>query len=342
MIFCKTILWSKEEKRLRTVWRLGLHTVLVFMLTGLFTITLLFFAVTVDVFSELNLSDVILGRDVIALLHNSWVRSIIIPGATFLATYLTTYICGRWIDRREFTAFGFRLSRDWWTDLFFGFILGALLMGLIFLFGWATGTVKVSGFFHSFTEKSKFLIGFFQAVFFFLFVGFYEELLSRGYHLINLAEGFHEINIGRRWSVAFSLVVSSIFFGLLHRTNPYASWVSTLNVSLAGIFLGLGMVLTGRIALPIGLHISWNLFQGNVFGFPVSGTSTGATLIATESVGPEWLTGGGFGPEAGVLGLLAMFIGSVLIVLWVRRKDTLEMKKDLAVYQPLEKKPEGK
>jgi hypothetical protein len=93
------------------------------------------------------------------------------------------------------------------------------------------------------------------------------------------------------------------------------------------------MVLTGRLGLPIGLHITWNLFQGNVFGFPVSGTNSGATIISTTLTGPEWFTGGEFGPEAGILGLLAMVVGCLMILLWISRRSKLALKKEIANYQ---------
>jgi hypothetical protein len=35
-------------------------------------------------------------------------------------------------------------------------------------------------------------------------------------------------------------------------------------------------------------------------------------------VGPEWITGGGFGPEAGLIGLLAEGIGAGTILAWRR------------------------
>jgi hypothetical protein len=56
------------------------------------------------------------------------------------------------------------------------------------------------------------------------------------------------------------------------------------------------------------------------------------SLIETELSGPVLLTGGAFGPEAGLLGLLAMIIGCILILLWVGRQGNLALKKELTQY----------
>jgi hypothetical protein len=102
--------------------------------------------------------------------------------------------------------------------------------------------------------------------------------------------------------------------------NPNATWISTSALMLAGLFLGLGYILTGSLALPIGLHLTWNFFQGSIFGFPVSGIAFNvATLIAIKQEGPVVWTGGAFGPEAGLLGIVAIVIGCALIVWWVQR-----------------------
>jgi uncharacterized protein len=333
----KRLFWNQKQKRLRTIWRLVLHASLVFVLTGVLMIAFLFMTVIGDAIFGTDLIGVVDRNDPMGMLSNPWLGSVLIPIATLTGIFLATVISGRWLDRRKFQDFGLRFSKVWWREFGFGLFLGAFLMGFIFLFGWLIGNVQVVGFLKSFSERGSFLTGFLQSLVFYLFVGFYEELFSRGYHLVNLAEGFNDRIIGKRWAVILALAISSIVFGLLHMNNPNATWVSTLNISFAGIFLGLGMVLTGRLAIPIGLHITWNFFQGNVFGFAVSGTMRGVTLIATESVGPVWLTGGKFGPEAGVMGLMAMVIGSVLIILWVKRGGNVKLRDDLAVYEPLDK-----
>lgn len=327
------LFWNQDEKRLRALWRLTIHTLLVFLLTTLFTVMLMFLVVLFDVATGASIQDVLSGSGPIQWVESSWLIMVITPLATFLGIVSATFITGRWIDRRKFAKFGLSFSKDWWVDFAFGLCLGAGLMGLIFFVGWLTGSLRVTGFFVVYQQDTGFILGFILALAFFVFVGIYEELLSRGYHLINLAEGFNHRLVEERWALLLAYAVSSLVFGILHLGNPNATWVSALNISLAGIFLGMGMVLTGSLAIPIGLHITWNFFQGNVFGFAVSGIRTGATLIATEATGPGWITGGGFGPEAGLLGLGAMIIGSVLIILWVRRKGEFGLAEDLAKYE---------
>ncbi len=83
--------------------------------------------------------------------------------------------------------------------------------------------------------------------------------------------------------------------------------------------LALGFILTGELAIPIGFHITWNFFQANVFGFTVSGMEfSWATILATEQSGPALWVGDAFGPESGLLAIGAVFLGCLLILLWVR------------------------
>jgi uncharacterized protein len=105
--------------------------------------------------------------------------------------------------------------------------------------------------------------------------------------------------------------------------------------------LGLAYVLTGELAIPIGIHITWNLFEGTVYGFAVSGSAPEASLIHLEQGGPKLWTGGPFGPEAGLLCTISCTIALALVALWVRaRHGQLRFDADLACYTPRPRKQE--
>lgn len=243
---------------------------------------------------------------------------LLVGAASFTAALASVWVAGRFLDKRPLPEFGLRLDRGWWLDLAFGLLLGALLMSGVFLVELLAGWVSVSGALQASRDAS-----FFPAILvpaaFFVCIGIYEELVSRGYQITNLAEGLNYSGLGARAAVLLAWLLSSAFFGILHAFNPGATVVSTFNIMLAGLLLGTGYVLTGQLAIPIGLHITWNFFQGNVFGFPVSGIRTiGATFVEVKQGGPALFTGGAFGPEAGLLGLGAMVVGGSLIVLYTR------------------------
>lgn len=229
----------------------------------------------------------------------------------------TVYLAGRLFDRRRFRDFGFRLGPEWYRDLAAGLALGALLMTGVFLVQFALGWVAVTGTFET-TRPGGFWIWFLTMAVTFAGVGVYEELLVRGYLLTNVAEGLQVGPVDERLAVGLATLFTAGVFGLLHALNPNAGLASTVGISLAGVLLGLGYVLTGELALPIGFHVTWNAFQGLVYGFPVSGLSIGVRLLAVEQSGPGLWTGGRFGPEAGLIGILAVLAGCGLTVAYAR------------------------
>jgi len=97
------------------------------------------------------------------------------------------------------------------------------------------------------------------------------------------------------------------------------SWEALLGLFAAGLFLAYGYLRTQQLWLPIGLHIGWNFFEGTIFGFPVSG-SFFYRLIRHSVSGPELITGGDFGPEAGLIVLPMMVLGAGLIYWFTRHR----------------------
>ena len=320
---------------MRMTWRLTLQiaTMLVMLVIGELLLSL-FFTLFSNETALANPSLELSTSSPQMVLVSILVRGLIIS--------LSILLAGRLFDRRPFSDFGFRLSAGWWADFWFGISLGAILMTVIFLVELAAGWILPVGYFITNDPDLPFLAALFIPLLMFIIVGFYEELLSRGYHLTNLAEGLSGKYLKPQAAIFLACLVSSVLFGLLHAANPNATFISTLNISLAGIFLATGYILTGELAIPIGLHITWNFFQGNIFGFPVSGADFKlASLIQIEQLGPEWLTGGAFGPEGGLLGLLTNLLGILLIILWVKRR-TGKLKLHTSISKPPSTRPNTK
>ncbi len=246
---------------------------------------------------------------------------LILAGIRLFRVLLSVWLAGRFLDKRPFAGFGLRLGKDWWIDLGFGMGLGMLLMGSVFIIEFAAGWVSISDTFRAVSPERSFILSILVFAAFFLCVGFSEELFYRGYHLTNVAEGLNFNTTGPRLAIVFAVALSSALFGAFHLGSPNINLPGILNIGLWGILSAIAYVLTGRLAIPIGSHLTWNLFQGNVFGFPVSGAtfpSEIATFMSTEQGGPDLWTGGVFGPEAGLLCSCAIIAGILSIVVWVR------------------------
>ncbi len=224
-----------------------------------------------------------------------------------VAVTVSVFIARRILDRRSFLSLGLRPTRWMLPDFLFGFTLIGLLMGGIFVLELACGWLTVQGFAWQTMPWPQILWRTVIDVFCFgFFTSWSEELSDRGYWLQNLKEGLN---------LSWAMVLSSAIFAIRHLANPSASASSTVIIFCAGLFLAYGWLKTGQLWLPLGLHAGWNIFEGIVFGFPVSGFHT-FHLIDQTVQGPQWFTGGAFGPESGLVTLLALGCGTVAITQW--------------------------
>lgn len=320
MTFIKSIFWNNEQARLRAGFRILIQLTAFFILMKSLPALL-------GVPSEFTENMQI------------WVF-LSLAFARLFRVLISVGLSGCYLDHRPFADFGLRINNFWWQDLGFGLGLGALLIGCVFLIELAAGWITISDTFYTANNAQSFILKFIVFVILFVCVGFSEELMYRGYHLTNIAEGFNTKAIGPKYSIGIAVFLSSILFGVFHLGSPDATLISIFIIFTMAILLGIAYVLTGRLAIPIGIHIAWNLFLGNVFGFPVSGTTFSAdtvTFLSIQQGGPDLWTGGSFGPEGGLLGLLVIIAGIFLIVSWVRfRYGSIKLHLQLA--QPPAKK----
>lgn len=281
----------REERRLRAGWRLAGQFLLMVILFFILGLPL---GVLMLVFPNLPGEAILLANTLIS----------------FLAITVSVFLARRYLDRRSFGSLGLRWDHQAAIDVLFGVLISGLMMGLVFLVEWTAGWLRIEGFVWQSESWSRVLVGIVLIAFVFILVGWQEELLSRGYWLQNLGDGLN---------LAWGVLLSSALFALAHIANPNVSWEALLGLFVAGLFLAFGYVRTQQLWLPIGLHIGWNFFEGTVFGFPVSG-SFFYRLIRHSVTGPKLITGGDFGPEAGLIMLPVLLMGLAFIYLYSRNR----------------------
>ena len=187
-------------------------------------------------------------------------------------------ITARYLDHRKLVDFGLSIDREWFVELSVGLLIGALMTGIsfaiFFVSGWASiDTVRpVNPSFGAVVLVGVITMG---------CVSLNEELLFRGYILTNIAEGFQWVN--RTVAVFIALILSSLFFVLFH-ANPFGDWSVTLHFLLTGTLYALPLLLRGRIAMGVGIHMMSNFIVGYVFGLGSEAVGVGLPANGSTAV----------------------------------------------------------
>lgn len=186
-----------------------------------------------------------------------------------------------------------------------GFLFGALAIGvpilLLIAIGWLARTPGAPTSWAAAALRVSIAL---------LPAAFYEELATRGYIFAAIRD-----SAGPAWALG----ITSVGFGLLHVRNPGASPESIVLVMVAGVFLGAILLATKSLYAAWMAHFAWNWTMAVVFHIAVSGWPFESPDYRFTDAGPDWMTGGTWGPEGGAAGGLGML--GALVYLYARRSS---------------------
>jgi membrane protease YdiL (CAAX protease family) len=219
--------------------------------------------------------------------------------AMLLGIFSAIFIISKFIDKQKPAFLNSMLNPK---GLLMGIVLGVIAISLIILLI-ALGT-KIKVTFNGFNA------GFIVYIALYFLVAVSEEAMSRGFIFTNL------YNQSNRY-VAF--IISSLLFSLMHAFNSSFNWIGMMNIFLIGIFFCQLYLKRMNLSIPIGFHFAWNLLQGPVFGFSVSGlTSQG--IFKIESLSGSKFAFEGFGLEGSLIATLVITFFIVYIYITSTQK----------------------
>jgi len=220
---------------------------------------------------------------------------------------LFTYLFRKNLDERSIISLGFSLKGrgiDWTM----GLVAALVIIGIGSLILLVLGYVEIS----KLTTNYKVLVLNFLL---FVVVALTEEISMRGYVLNNL------LSVMNRYA---ALAITAVLFALMHGLNANITWLSMLNLFLAGLFLGATYIFTKNLWFPISLHLFWNFLQGPVLGYNVSGQVT-KSLFSVTPVGNPIINGGDFGFEGSIVCSVLMVLMTAGIFVYYEQKKHFKL-----------------
>lgn len=218
---------------------------------------------------------------------------------------LTPVIAWKFIMKRPLSNMGLTPVNKHGKELATGLMFGIVSITIVFI------ALIISGHAEVVTWKPHFSVNQLIYIFIFIFVGLAEEILGRGYIMSVLRQ---------TKNVPVIVIVSSILFALMHSSNNGIGLLPYINLALVGILFAYMYLRSGNLWMCIGYHITWNYFQGYVYGFKVSGMDADG-IVTTMFTKKSILNGGDFGPEGGLFVTGVIIIGFLFVRLYYKNSQ---------------------
>ena len=223
----------------------------------------------------------------------------------------TVFRWTRKVEKRPIRTLGF-YRENFLSNLLKGFGLGLALFLLTLLGLVALGQYRLESI-HLNLYSLVFVI---FTIPFWILQGTTEEVVARAWLLPQLAS---------RTNLKLAVLISSLFFTLLHAGNSGLTPLSLVNLFLFGVAMALYLLKTDTVWGIGGIHGAWNFAQGNLFGVLVSGQSSGTSIMKfTPQGNQDWLSGGSFGIEGSIVSSIILFL-LILYLAYQLKKENERM-----------------
>ncbi|MDB4908179.1 MAG: Abortive infection protein [Gemmatimonadetes bacterium] len=212
----------------------------------------------------------------------------------------------RWVEHKPWSELWLGRSAARAALMGQGFLLGSLAIGIpslaLLALGWLE---RVPGTHGAWWPSAA------RVTLFLLPAALWEELFVRGYLLRVLKDAW-----GWRWAI----IATSAAFGALHLRNAGADVASVTLVVLAGCFLGAVVMVTESLYAAWMAHVGWNWTMAVLLHTAVSGFPLDAPNYRVIDAGPDWATGGAWGPEGGAFGAVGLLLATTWLLVRRRRR----------------------
>lgn len=208
----------------------------------------------------------------------------------------------------KLSTYGIDIDKGWIINMSGGVLIGVIFQAFSTVLLIQLGDARITQSWQTGVFDSEIFVVFaiLSTVLAFLFVAIGEDLLFRGVLIREMVTGLESLSVSSRNASLIAILSSSLVFGVIHigsGAEGLSTGVVVLQAVIGGIYFGIAYVMTNSLAIPVGIHLSTNVWTTVVFGQVDTGYPMVFTLKRDVSFEPSLI--------------ISLVLPSVLLVLCV-------------------------
>lgn len=231
--------------------------------------------------------------------------SVIVLIMVYTGFLFGTYMAQRYVRRSSLSEIGIKLNEQALREFAIGLGLGAIIIAVSVFLSWIFGYYNFTGFSWQYRSGSILLPAIILMLIAIIQPALVEEVIFRGY--------LFQVILSRK-GIIYAVIITSLFFGLMHLTSFDESttwWMAIISTFLAGFVFAQAFLARMSLWIPFGIHYGWHLF-GRLLN-DTGGAAKNSIFMVSEVAQKKLITnptGGG----AGIFELVG--VGVVSFILW--------------------------